>query len=193
MPGRSDVCLFRILVRVWENHVTSLWDHRLNCLLLGGSCVTPCGGVESCGQHWLALKLGRSVSVCKMVHMCCQHPLLLTVAGQRLTPMMSPLILATVPVERLLYRFVWDNRHLCKADISILLRNKLSILQVNMSNRYLWESLCVKICEKVCVKISVRNFGTDCFQVSVCRTFTFFLQQRFLFLVNFVLPWWGRR
>ena len=34
--------------------------------------------------------------------------------------------------------------------------------------------MCVKICEKV---------GPDCFQVSVCRTFTFFLQQRLLFLV----------
>ena len=30
------------------------------------------------------------------------------------------------------------------------------------------------ICEKV---------GTDCFQVSICQTFTFFLQQKLLFLV----------
>ena len=106
------------------------------------------------------------------IHFCTS---LSTAAGRRLTPMMSPLILVCLLS---VWSIVWSETiGTCAAkptSVFCCATNSPHNFASQYANRNLWESLCVKIGEKV---------GTDCFQVCVCRTFTFFVQQRLLFLV----------
>ena len=115
--------------------VVRLGPPSISCLFLGGWCVTPRGGVQSCSCHSVVnsnLLLTGACQRCTTV--CCQQPLLYcrrlkADADDAATDLRGP-------VERLLHRLVRDNRRLCKADVSISLSNKLSIFPVrNMSNR----------------------------------------------------------